>query len=272
MEKISVIIPVYNRVDVLERCVRSVQRQNGSELEIILCDDGSDDGSTELCYALAEKDRRICVSHIVHSGASAARNIGLLRASGDYLYFLDSDDVIAPGMLRRMWENIADTGAELSCCRFRLEEGGGEFVPSEGELSVLPPKEAFEKMLVNEGNLGYGVSTGTKLIKRSLILEPFPLTFPGELVFGEDTVWTAKLLERASRVAMDSAVMMRYSLDCANSVCRNISVYERLRHTRWKLRYLKENGFSDPVIEIIRQEEKYLITRILLGTRGKEYE
>lgn len=267
MEKISVIIPVYNRADVLERCVRSVQAQDVSELEILLCDDGSEDGSTELCYALAEKDGRICVSHIAHRGASAARNIGLLRAAGEYLCFLDSDDVIAPDMLRRMREHIARTGAELSCCRFRLEDGGGAFIPSAGELSVLPAKEAFEKMLVNEGALGYGVSTGTKLIKRSLIMEPYPLTFPEELVFGEDTVWIAGVLERASQVAMDSSVMMRYSTDCANSVCRNIPLYERLRHARWKLRYLKENGASDTVISAIQREESTLITRILLGAR-----
>ena len=267
MEKISVIIPVYNRCGVLRRCVQSVLSQTYPELEIILVDDGSEDGSTELCFRLAEEDSRVRVCRLVHRGASAARNAGLLRAEGAYLCFLDSDDVIAPEMLQTMADHLSQTGAELACCRFRLEPGSEDFIPAPGRAVLLPPREAFEKMLVNEGLLGYGVSTGTKLVKRELILQPYPLFFDENTVFGEDTKWVAGLLERAGSVCMDSSVFMRYTTDCENSVCRSVPTPVKLRHTRWKLQYLQEHGYSDEVIARIRQEENGFLMRILLGNR-----
>lgn len=265
MERISVIIPVYNRCDVLRQCVQSVQSQTYPELEIILVDDGSEDGSPELCFQLAEEDSRIRVCRLRHRGVSSARNAGLLRAEGEYLYFLDSDDVIAPDMLQTMADHIKQTGADMACCRFRMKMREGEFIPTPGESVVLPPREAFEKMLLNEGLLGYGVSTGTKLVKRELIFQPYPLLFDKKTFFGEDTMWVAGLLERAERVCMDSSIFMQYTADSENSICHVIPAQEKIRHTRWKLQYLQEHGYSGEVIARMRREESRFLTFILLG-------
>jgi len=92
----SIVIPVYNTREVLEECVRSAQNQtfDAQRYEIILVDDGSDDGSETLCDALARKDPRIIVLHQRNQGLSAARNIGIRIANGKYILFLDSDDTI----------------------------------------------------------------------------------------------------------------------------------------------------------------------------------
>lgn len=93
-KKVSVIVPVYNSIDCLERCVRSLCAQTYARLEIILVDDGSTDGTDRLCEKLAAGDARILVRHKKNGGASSARNVGLSMASGDYVGFVDSDDYI----------------------------------------------------------------------------------------------------------------------------------------------------------------------------------
>ncbi len=90
--KISVIIPVYNVKPYLERCVNSVLRQTYKDLEIILVDDGSTDGSGKLCDQIALIDKRIRVIHQENQGPSSARNTGIRQATGEYIIFIDSDD------------------------------------------------------------------------------------------------------------------------------------------------------------------------------------
>ena len=90
--KVSVVIPVYNVKPYLERCVNSVLRQTYKDLEIILVDDGSTDGSGELCDDIASRDQRIQVIHQKNQGLSGARNTGIRHAQGDFLIFMDSDD------------------------------------------------------------------------------------------------------------------------------------------------------------------------------------
>lgn len=94
MKKISVIVPVYNSIDCLERCVRSLCAQTYENLEILLIDDGSTDGTGRLCERMADEDARILVRHKENGGASSARNVGISIASGDYIGFVDSDDYI----------------------------------------------------------------------------------------------------------------------------------------------------------------------------------
>ena len=89
---ISVVIPVYNVKPYLERCVKSVLCQTYRDLEVVIVDDGSTDGSGELCDRFAAKDRRIIVIHQENQGLSAARNTGILHSTGEYIMFLDSDD------------------------------------------------------------------------------------------------------------------------------------------------------------------------------------
>lgn len=102
---ISVIIPVYNVEEYLRECVDSVIKQTYANLEIILVDDGSTDSSGKICDEYAEKDSRITVIHKNNEGPSKTRNAGLKRATGKYIYFLDSDDFIAENAI----ENLAST-------------------------------------------------------------------------------------------------------------------------------------------------------------------
>lgn len=120
---ISVIIPVYNVAATLRRCIDSVMHQTYPALELILVDDGSTDGSGELCDQIAEREstpeRRIHVIHQSNQGLSAARNTGLQHATGQLISFLDSDDALDPQTLSQLYQALEQTGAKLAACDFQ---------------------------------------------------------------------------------------------------------------------------------------------------------
>lgn len=100
---ISLIVPVYNVKDYLKTCLQSILEQTYKNLEIILVDDGSDDGSSGICDEYARMDQRIKTIHLPHSGVSAARNAGLAAATGELLGFVDSDDWIDHDMYQYLY-------------------------------------------------------------------------------------------------------------------------------------------------------------------------
>lgn len=165
---ISVIVPVYNIRDCLRRCVESICGQTYSDLEIILVDDGSDDGTEKLVDELAKEDKRIRVFHKPNGGSSSARNLGIDKASGKYLGFVDSDDYIGPKMYERLMECIAEKGVSIAqISRDEIDESG-ERLPNVCE----PPKEAYvcsgenfmRELLLHRGDCSYC----TKLTERKL--------------------------------------------------------------------------------------------------------
>ncbi len=112
---ISVIIPVYNVRKYLDKCVKSVISQSFNQLDIILVDDGSTDGSGELCDRWAEREPRIRVVHKENGGLSSARNAGMQMADGDYISFIDSDDFIHFNHFKLMYETQVKTNADIVC-------------------------------------------------------------------------------------------------------------------------------------------------------------
>lgn len=111
---VSIILPVYQREAVLEECVRSIIAQSYQNYEIILIDDGSTDGTPALCRKLAERHPQIRYLTGDHSGVSAARNKGLDHAAGEYVFFVDSDDVIHPHLLQALVEGLSSTDASIA--------------------------------------------------------------------------------------------------------------------------------------------------------------
>ncbi|GHU16216.1 glycosyl transferase [Spirochaetia bacterium] len=115
---LSVIVPVYNVKPYLERCFESVIRQTYRNLDIIVVDDGSTDGSDAICDEYAKKDDRITLIHKQNGGLSDARNAGLAVAKGDLIGFVDSDDWIADDMYEVLIDNHVKTGADIVVCGF----------------------------------------------------------------------------------------------------------------------------------------------------------
>lgn len=119
----SVIVPVYNVKSYLPRCLESIVAQDYSPLEVILVDDGSDDGSNELCDEWAAQDSRIKVIHKSNEGPGRARNAGLDAAQGQYVSFIDSDDYVHPQFISRLHRYAVEQDAEVVLCRWVEFEG-----------------------------------------------------------------------------------------------------------------------------------------------------
>lgn len=122
--KLSIIIPVYNTGKYLRRCVESILKQELRDCELLLIDDGSTDNSGETADAIAATDGRISVMHKTNGGPSTARNIGLDRAKGEYITFIDSDDEIAPDTLRPLIDTL-DRNPGYDIIEYTLRENVG---------------------------------------------------------------------------------------------------------------------------------------------------
>ena len=140
MKKISVIIPVYNVEQYLDDCLLRVTGQSYTDLQILLIDDGSTDKSGILCDSWAARDRRIQVIHTANKGLSSARNTGLQSADGDYISFIDSDDMIHPRFLERMVAALEETGADMTVCR---EQTFTNDAPSGESFSSVEPSPCY---------------------------------------------------------------------------------------------------------------------------------
>lgn len=209
-ELISVIVPVYNVMKYLPRCVDSLRRQTYRNLEIILVDDGSTDNSGALAEKIAMEDRRIRVFHKENGGTSSARNLGLSKARGKYIGFVDSDDYVDPRMYERLLAAALEDGLLMvQTSRDEIDEQGKRLpdvcVPPE-EMELLESGKFMRELLLHRGDCSFC----TKLTHASLFQgERFP---EGEL--NEDFYLLVRLLQRVPAVAIlpqqDYHVFYRY--------------------------------------------------------------
>lgn len=185
---VSIILPVYNRQAYVEECIQSVQAQSYQNLEIIIVDDGSTDDSYMLCKKLAAEDSRIKLHQANHSGVSAARNLALDMACGDYIFFLDSDDVIHPNLLETLVSHMKETGALMGGTdvarvtekywhkvREKLDE-----TSAVGEIRLLTHEETLEEVFTRSCPFS---CIGGVIIRRDLIVDT---KFRTDLYIGED--------------------------------------------------------------------------------------
>lgn len=166
---ISVIVPVYNIKEYLPRCVRSVCDQTYENLEILLVDDGSTDGSGALCEKLAAEDPRIRVLHKENGGSSSARNLGLDHAKGSYIGFVDSDDHIDADMYRLLYEAIARYRVRVAQIgRDETDEQGRRLpdicVPP-ADIQRISDRDFLRELLMHRGDCSFC----TKLFDRGLL-------------------------------------------------------------------------------------------------------
>ena len=145
---ISVIIPVYNRKELLKRCLESVQRQTYGEFEIILIDDGSNDGTEKLCEEFANNEKRIILIHQTNKGACKAKLRGIEEAKGEYICFIDSDDWIENNMFGDMVERLENDKKidVVISAYYREESGEARKVFSDYSERILHGKEIVREM------------------------------------------------------------------------------------------------------------------------------
>lgn len=153
--KVSVIVPVYRTEAYLKRCVDSLLEQTMKELQIILVDDGSPDGCPALCDRLAREDGRILALHQENKGAGPARNLGLERADGEYIAFVDSDDYVLPEMYERLYTAARSCDADMVLSGLRYlggivldQEGGEEIKNSFTQEEIFQGEDGLKKLML----------------------------------------------------------------------------------------------------------------------------
>jgi glycosyltransferase involved in cell wall biosynthesis len=129
MPLVSIVIPVYNTAKYLARCLDSVLSQSHEALDILVVDDGSTDASGAMADAYAAKDARMRVFHTANGGLSAARNLGIEQAKGDYLAFVDSDDRLLPDAIALQVAAMQAQQLQVVCCGIQMEKSNGRVVP-----------------------------------------------------------------------------------------------------------------------------------------------
>lgn len=147
--KISIIVPVYKVEKYLQKCIDSILAQTFQDFEVILVDDGSPDNCSAMCDAMAEQDERIVVIHQKNAGLSAARNVGLDMACGQYIGFVDGDDFIEPEMYEKMYMAIQEYCANLAICNFIFVDEKArplEAVKNKTQVTVLSREKAISRI------------------------------------------------------------------------------------------------------------------------------
>ncbi|MBO5472286.1 MAG: glycosyltransferase family 2 protein [Lachnospiraceae bacterium] len=135
-ELISVIVPVHNGQDYLEKCIDSIAGQTYRALEIIVVNDGSTDDTARVCGRLTERYGNVSVITLPDIGVAAARNRAIEQAKGDYITFVDADDRLCPDMLARLYEALQSTGSDIAGCRFATWSTDAEWQRIAGRQSV----------------------------------------------------------------------------------------------------------------------------------------
>lgn len=196
---ISVIVPVYNVAQYLEKSIASIQKQTYQNLEIILVDDGSMDESGRLCDLIAEQDDRVLVLHKKNEGLSQARNDGMKQAQGDYLIFIDSDDYIHPDMIQSLYEQLIQEGADVSSCGVMNVYANDESPQSanQDDYFVCDSQTFLREYLIGEKIPG---TICNKLIKREIATA---LSFPKGLIY-EDAYYHFDLIKLAKKYVVNT--------------------------------------------------------------------
>lgn len=198
MNQISIIVPIYNTKKYLNRCLDSIIEQSYKNIEIILIDDGSTDGSEIICEQYLNKDKRIRLFHTDNRGLSQARNLGLEKANGAYIAFVDSDDYIERNMMEKLYNMIYQYKAEISVCGFIKRK-------QENKIHIYNTEQALEKMI--DYNDCFAINVWNKLYKRELW---DMVKFKPNCIY-EDINTTMKLIARAKTIAYTTEQLYHYT-------------------------------------------------------------
>lgn len=198
MELVSIIIPVYNTASYLHRCLGSIKDQTYTNLEIILVDDGSTDRSGEICREYVGLDKRFKYYYQNNSGVSAARNLGLLKATGKYVSFVDSDDWVCADFIEELVEAIGAKKADIAVCGFRMTDGDNIFEIVDPETEVLFDKQSLALNFWSYCNNSLWNSPCNKLFLRCKIMHEFDCS----MNCGEDMRFNMQYMTDAERIVV----------------------------------------------------------------------
>lgn len=273
---ISIIVPVYQVEAYLPACVRSILNQNYSNWELILVDDGSKDRCGVLCDQYAAQDARIRVIHQQNQGVSKARNAGLDAAQGDYLVFVDSDDLVKTDFLQVLYQNLVEYDADIACCGAVAE--GGE-IP----VNDIPPLVRRSRMITDPEEFYADIAANSEIywsciwgkLFRAELAKKYRFR---ELRYGEDQLYMFDLFSQKPKVHLDIYegyyYVNRSSSAMGSSQGRNL----RRLHDVMEMEYYRLTNLPPVKPEIqhalaercAKQTHSFAYSRVVLGVQERD--
>lgn len=235
MNKISVIVPVYNVEKELERCVKSICSQTYKNLEIILVDDGSTDNSGKICDELAKKDERIKVIHQKNKGLASARLTGYKKSSGEVVGFVDSDDYIEDSMYEIMISEMDTVNAEIVFCDYSsiTDNNKNRNTHFSNANKVFNRNEAL-KFLANDEIKSF---MWNKLYKKNIL-------YPSDFYVGrlmEDYLCMTDIFQRCTMVAYIHNAFYKYVRRESSIMGQKKNMFEYWKACNFRLEWYRNN-------------------------------
>lgn len=252
--KISVIVPVYNTAAYLRECVDSILAQKYRNLEVILVDDASTDGSEKICDEYEQADERVHVIHQENGGPGSACVTGMKAAAGDYYMFVDSDDYVEPEMLTEMVARLTGKKGEIVCCNhLREKQKGTEPVYCAAKPGIYQGEKLEEEIkanLIGREQRAIPLSRCMKLCEKS-VFAGNEIFYDFKVRFGEDTNMMYPALQNATRVVvMSDALFYHY------------------RYVESSMIHLYDKGIYDSLLRVMACVRRVIAEKRVAG--GKE--
>ena len=254
--KLSIIVPVYNVVKYIDECLNSIIKSYKSGIEVILVDDGSNDGSENKCDFYADKYEYIKVIHQENGGLSVARNVGIENSIGKYIWFVDSDDYISETSINDIYIAI-DKNNDLIIGEYESFYPDGkrimpEVAKSKSERNILP-YEYFMKL----GSVSYAAVKF--IVKREIIIRN-KLWFE-KRIYHEDEDWTPRVLCHTSSFILLDRMIYHYRLGNVNSIMGMLNpkkVYDKLKVSKRLYEYGDLNKLSAEKKDFLKFRAEYM--------------
>ena len=248
---VSIIVPVYNAKNYLQRCIDSILHQEYTDYELFLVDDGSTDGSGDICDAYAAADARITVIHKENTGVSDSRNLAISQARGTYLQFLDSDDWITPDATKLFVRAATEHDCDLVIADFYRVVG--ERVSHKGDIEdngVLTREEFAAHMMENPADFYYGV-LWNKLYRRDLV-EKYHLHMDVSVSWCEDFLFNLEYILHANVFYALQAPVYYYVKTKGSLASQGLSITKTVKMKFMVFEYYNEfykNVYDEKVYE-----------------------
>lgn len=213
---ITVIIPVYNVQDYIERCIKSIKDQTYKQYECIIVDDGSKDNSKQLIQDIIQSDARFKYLYQKNSGPSVARNSGMKEASGEFLVFVDADDYVANNYLEKLYQNIKKE-KDLVCCAYLDISKNGKVFINDFSVNNFSKENLVECVMKGTGGVLWGKIFKTNIIKNNEI------KFDEKLFMSEDMIFILEYLKYVKKWDVTNEALYCYNRLNETGISRNIN-------------------------------------------------
>lgn len=272
MCKLSIIVPVYNKKKYLYCVLESIRQQEFNDFECILVDDGSTDGSQNICDVFSKKDTRFITVHMSNSGVSNARNTGLMRARGKYITFIDADDSIDIDYLKKLVDDIENTGVDLVITgmkKYWEDTNNVEYLktPINGLYTFKEILPQFAEIQLKTGIFGFCCG---KIFKKEIANNIF---FDASISLAEDFDFYLKIYPKVKKVYFDAECFYGYLQESSNNSVKSDNQIDYLTQLKINLRYREflkyMNSYSNNNQNIIDSRVNDYIYFVILYSNRK---